>query len=122
MKSHAPRFLALVASSKARIQEISVADVLESTVNTVLIDVREESEWQRSHAVGAIHIGKGVLERDIETSFPDVHTRIVLYCGGGYRSAIAADALQTMGYTQVFSLAEGYRAWKGAQAPVVERS
>jgi rhodanese-related sulfurtransferase len=122
MKSHAPRFLALVAASKAQIQEISVSDLLDSSNSPILIDVREESEWKRSHASGAIHMGKGILERDIESTCPDLSAYIVLYCGGGYRSALAADALQQMGYNNVYSLAGGFRAWNAGRAPTVEDS
>lgn len=83
-----------------------------------LVDVREDSEWDASHATGAIHLGKGVIERDIETVIPELNKKIVLYCGGGYRSALAADALQQMGYEAVFSLAGGWRAWKAANMPI----
>ncbi len=86
-----------------------------------LVDTREESEWNAAHAAGAIHLGKGVIERDIESRVPNVDTKLVLYCGGGYRSALAADALQRMGYRNVYSLAGGWRAWNAAGMPV-ERS
>ena len=88
----------------------------------ILVDVREDREWNISHAAGAIHIGKGVLERDIEKQFPAPHTPLVLYCGGGFRSALAADSLSQMGYTQVFSLAGGFRAWKAAGAQIEENT
>ncbi len=84
----------------------------------VLIDTREDSEWAAGHAAGAIHLGKGVIERDAETKIPDKSTTMVLYCGGGFRSALAADALQKMGYTNAISLDGGWRAWTAAELPV----
>jgi len=95
---------------------------MESSVDFVLVDVREDSEWDAAHASVAIHLGKGIIERDIETAIPEVDKKIVLYCGGGYRSALAADALQQMGYQSVFSLAGGWRAWKDANLPIEEGS
>jgi rhodanese-related sulfurtransferase len=86
--------------------------------NARLIDVREDDEWHASHAAGAEHLGKGIIERDIETQVPDKSTELILYCGGGYRSALAADVLQTMGYTNVWSMAGGWKAWKDSGAPV----
>ena len=83
-----------------------------------MIDVREDNEWKSSHARGAEHIGRGVIERDIVEKFPDKNAELILYCGGGYRSALAADNLQKMGYTNVFSMAGGWRAWKDADAPI----
>lgn len=118
---HSERFLTIVNRAKEHIREISVDQVQgdrESGVDLVLVDTREESEWGRGHAAGAIHLGKGIIERDIEAAVPDLDRKIVLYCGGGYRSALAADALQQMGYTNVFSLAGGWRAWNAAQMPV----
>ena len=118
---HSERFLAIVNRSKERIQEITVEQVRvdrDGGVALVLIDTREESEWNRGRAAGAIQLGKGILERDIEATIPELDRKIVLYCGGGYRSALAADALQQMGYTNVFSLAGGWRAWNEAQMPV----
>jgi rhodanese-related sulfurtransferase len=85
-----------------------------------LIDVREDNEWQDSHAAGADHLGKGIIERDIESQVPDKSMELILYCGGGYRSALAADALQQMGYTNVYSMAGGWKAWKESGAPVDE--
>jgi rhodanese-related sulfurtransferase len=117
--------LAIVNDSLSRVREISVEEVrgdLESSVDFALVDVREDSEWAASHAAGAIHLGKGIIERDIETAIPEVDKKIVLYCGGGYRSALAADALQKMGYRAVFSLAGGWRAWKAAGMPIDEGS
>ena len=113
-KHHSPRFLALVQEAKKRIRECSVADVksrLDAGETFELIDVREESEYAKGHVRGARHLGKGIIERDIETAIPDPATPVVLYCGGGYRSALAADALQKMGYTRVVSMDGGWRGW-----------
>lgn len=118
---HSEKFLAIVADSKSRIRETTVDDVradLDSGTEFELIDTREESEWRLAHAAGATHLGKGIIERDIERVVPDENAKIVLYCGGGYRSALAADALQKMGYGEVFSLAGGWRAWQAAGLPV----
>ncbi|MDA1315194.1 MAG: rhodanese-like domain-containing protein [Acidobacteria bacterium] len=118
---HSEKFLAIVNDAKTRIRESTVDDVKhdrESNVDQVLVDTREESEWNAAHAAGAIHLGKGVIERDVESAIPDTGKKIVLYCGGGYRSALAADTLQKMGYTNVFSLAGGWRAWNAAEMPV----
>jgi rhodanese-related sulfurtransferase len=118
---HSEKFLAIVNDAKTRIREATVDEVKhdrESNVDHVLVDTREESEWNAAHAAGAIHLGKGVIERDIESTIPDTGKKIVLYCGGGYRSALAADTLQKMGYTNVFSLAGGWRAWNAADMPV----
>lgn len=121
MSKHSPRFLALVDAAKARIREVSVSEFLawraEGRAGT-LVDVREESEFALDRCAGAIHLGKGVLERDVEAACPDPSARLVLYCGGGFRSALAADALQQMGYGEVFSLAGGIRAWREAEAPL----
>lgn len=120
---HSPGFLAIVNDSLSRVREISVEEVrgdMDSSVDFALVDVREESEWDAAHAAGAIHLGKGIIERDIETTIPEVDKKIVLYCGGGYRSALAADALQRMGYKFVFSMAGGWRAWKAAGMPIDE--
>ena len=118
---HSERFLKIVDAAKSRIREITVEEVRadrEGGVDHALIDTREESEWARGHAAGAMQLGKGILERDIESKVQETDRKIVLYCGGGFRSALAADALQQMGYTNVFSLAGGWRAWKQAQMPV----
>lgn len=120
-KQHSPRFLQLVAEARSRIRECTVEDVrrrIEAGERFVLIDVREESEYAKGHAVGAIHLSKGVIERDIESKFPDPQTPLVLYCGGGYRSALAADNLQKMGYTNVVSMEGGWRAWVQAGLPI----
>ena len=118
---HSAKFLAIVDDAKTRLKEITVEEVKtdrEGGVDHVLVDTREDSEWNAAHAAGSIHLGKGVIERDIEGAIPDTGKKIVLYCGGGYRSALAADTLQKMGYTNVFSLAGGWRAWNAADMPV----
>jgi rhodanese-related sulfurtransferase len=118
--AHGQRFLALVSDVKKRIKETNVADVkrrLDAGEEFVLIDVREESEWGRGHLPGAIHLGKGVIERDIEQRLSDGGAKVVLYCGGGFRSALAADNLQKMGYTNVESMDGGWRGWLEAGFP-----
>src|SRR5919108_119372 len=113
---HSPRFLELVGEAKKHVREMDIDDVrrrLERGDPMHLVDVREDEEWQNGRIPGAIHIGKGVIERDIEKTIPDPNAAIVLYCGGGYRSVLAADALQRMGYTSVISMAGGYRGWGG---------
>ena len=118
--AHAQRFLALVNDAKKRVKESSVADVkrrLDAGEKLVLVDVREESEWARGHLPGAIHLGKGVIERDIEQRLPDPGSKVVLYCGGGFRSALAADNLQKMGYTNVESMDGGWKGWLEAGFP-----
>jgi rhodanese-related sulfurtransferase len=120
---HSEGFLKLVNEAKNRIKEVSVKDTqqrLQNDPNVKLIDVREDNEWETAHAAGAIHLGKGIIERDIEVTVPDKTTELILYCGGGYRSALAADVLQAMGYTNVFSLAGGWKAWKESGAPTEE--
>lgn len=114
---HSKEFIAVVDDAKSRIREVSVDEALERTKNGAkLIDVREDSEWP-THARDAIHIGRGVIERDIVRTFPDKSTELILYCGGGFRSALAADMLQKMGYANVYSMAGGWKAWKDAGAP-----
>lgn len=111
---HQPGFLKLVTEAKSRIKECTADDVMdrmESGKPFVLVDVREESEFAAGHAKGAIHLGKGIIERDIEKTVPDHDAEIILYCGGGFRSALAADALQHMGYTNVISMDGGWRTW-----------
>ncbi len=118
---HAARFLAIVNDAKSRIREITAPEVrkkIQQGEQFALIDVREDSEYAAGHLPGARHISKGILERDIEKEVPDSNAEIVLYCGGGYRSALAADNLQKMGYTRVRSLAEGWRGWTEASFPV----
>jgi rhodanese-related sulfurtransferase len=110
---HSPGFLALVGDAKSRVREIDVAQyvlLLKSGEEHVLVDTREESEWNAGHVRGAVHLSKGIVERDIEAEIPDRGTKLVLYCGGGYRSALAADSLQRMGYTNVSSLDGGWKA------------
>jgi len=110
---HTPRFLAIVDSIRDRVIEITPAEVQEllRTGGAKVVDVREDREWAAGHVAGAVHLGKGVIERDIEAAVPDPATPVVLYCGGGYRSALAADSLQRMGYTNVRSMAGGWRGW-----------
>lgn len=120
-KHHSPGFLALVDDAKMRVREIDVngyGNLLAANAPHVLVDVREDSEWAAGHASGALHLSKGVIERDIEASVPDKGTKLILYCGGGYRSALAADALQKMGYRDVLSLAGGWRAYNAGGLPV----
>lgn len=121
MKKHSPRFLALVNEIKPLIKELSADDYLMDTNAYILVDVREDREFSAAHVEGARHIGKGVLERDIEKQYPTLHTPLVLYCGGGFRSALAADILGQMGYTQVYSLAGGFRALRAAGASIVSQ-
>jgi rhodanese-related sulfurtransferase len=118
---HSEGFLNIVNDAKGRVREVGVAETLQrmrDDKNVKLIDVREDHEWDDSHAAGSIHLGKGIIERDIETTVPDKDTELILYCGGGYRSALAGEALQKMGYTNVFSLAGGWRAWQEAGAEI----
>lgn len=118
---HAPGFLALVNDAKSRVREMNLDEYLElrtSGAPHLLIDTREESEWNAGHAEGAIHLGKGIIERDIEARVPEKSTTLVLYCGGGYRSALVADNLQKMGYSNCISLDGGWRAWSERNLPV----
>jgi rhodanese-related sulfurtransferase len=119
LKKHSPAFEKLCDEARARVEEVDVAAAAREArePDALLVDVREESEWAAGHAAGAIHLGKGVLERDVEARVPDKATRLLLYCGGGYRSALAADNLQRMGYTNVASVAGGWRAWNEADLP-----
>ena len=120
-KQHNAGFLSLVNDAKSRVKEMNVDEyrrLREAGEQHLLIDVREDSEWNAGHASGAIHLGKGVIERDVEKTVPDKDTRMILYCGGGFRSALAADALQKMGYTEVVSLDGGWRAYNDAGLPV----
>jgi rhodanese-related sulfurtransferase len=122
MSKHAPGFLAIVNDAKARVQECSVHDVrawLDAGESFHLVDVREESEWAAGHLPTAMHLGKGVIERDIESAISDHSAKLVLYCGGGYRSALAADNLQRMGYVSVISMDGGVRGWKEADFEIV---
>jgi rhodanese-related sulfurtransferase len=111
---HSPRFLKLAESAKGRVNNITVDDVkprIDRGERFNLLDVREESEFAAGHLPGAVHMGRGVIERDIEKRFPDTGTELVLYCGGGYRSALTAESLQKMGYTNVKSMDGGFRGW-----------
>ncbi len=119
-KQHNPGFLRLVEDAKTSVREVSPAGLRERQAqnpNLVLVDVREDDEWRAGRVAGAIHLGKGVIERDIESEIPDPDTEVVLYCGGGFRSALAAENLRRMGYTNVFSLDGGYRALQDAGFP-----
>ena len=118
---HSEGFLKIVDDAKSRIKEVTVAetrDRLATNRNAKLIDVREDNEWDTAHAAGAIHLGKGIIERDIEATVANKSTELILYCGGGYRSALAADVLRQMGYTNAWSMAGGWKAWKESGAPV----
>jgi len=118
---HSARFLQIVEDAKKRVREVSIDDIksrLDRGDKFVLVDVREESEYANDHLPGAIHLGKGIIERDIEERVPELNTPIVLYCGGGYRSALAADNLQRMGYTNVFSMDGGIRGWRERHFPL----
>lgn len=119
--AHSQRFLDIVNEAKKRIRETNVAEVqarLARGERPLIVDVREESEWAAGHIPGAVHLGKGILERDIEKAVPDTKTEVILYCGGGFRSALAADNLQKMGYTNVLSMDGGMRGWREQGLPV----
>jgi len=120
---HSEAFLKLVKDAKSRVKEEDYRETkkrLDAGEKFVLVDTREDSEWARGHIPGAIHLGRGVIERDIEKTVPDKNTRVVLYCGGGYRSALAADNLQKMGYRDVISMDGGWRGWTDAGFPVAK--
>ena len=121
MAKHTPQFLAIVNDARARVRECTVQDVKDRLARGerfTLVDVREDHEWNAGHLPGAVHLGKGIIERDVETKIPDPATEMVLYCGGGFRSALAADNLQKMGYTNVISMDGGFRGWKDAGLPI----
>lgn len=124
MPDHSPGFLAATDRARALVEEIPIAAYLDERRthpdDVVLVDVREDREWARDRLPGAVHLGRGVLERDVESRFPDRDARLILYCGGGYRSALAAHALQEMGYRRVASLVGGRRAWIAAGHPLDE--
>ncbi len=125
VKHHSPGFLALVQDAKKRIREIDIEEykrLLAAGDAGQLVDVREDHEFEAAHAAGAIHLSKGIIERDIEKMFPDKQTRLVLYCGGGYRSALATDNLQKMGYTNVISLDGGWRAIEASGLPLERKA
>jgi rhodanese-related sulfurtransferase len=118
---HSPGFLRVVDDAKGRVRETSVAEVRarqERGESFVLVDVREDHEWEVDRCAGAVHLGRGILERDAESKWPDLDSDLVLYCGGGFRSALAADMLQQMGYRRVLSMAGGIRAWREAGMPL----
>lgn len=118
---HSPGFLKLVNEAKARIEEVSVAEArgrLAANPKAVLLDVREDREWIEGHAAEAVHLGKGVLERDLEKMFPDPNTELIMYCGGGFRSALTAEVAKRMGYARVASLIGGYKALVAAGWPM----
>jgi rhodanese-related sulfurtransferase len=118
-KHHSPGFLVLTAEAKARVKEIGIERYRELPPGDhLLIDVREDHEWAAGHAKGAKHLSRGIIERDIETTVPDKDAKMVVYCGGGYRSALVAESLGRMGYTNVWSLDGGWRAWNEAGLPV----
>src|SRR5207244_12169045 len=115
MAKHSPRFLRLVDEARHRVRELTVDQVkskLDRGDKFLLVDVREESEWAKDHLPSSVHLGKGIIERDIEERVPDAKAEIVLYCGGGFRSALAADNLQQMGYTNIFSMYGDIRGWR----------
>jgi len=117
---HSPQFLRLVNDAKTRVKQTNVAEVkrrMDSGETLLLVDVREDNEWAKGHLPGAVHMGRGVIERDVETSVPETGTKMILYCGGGFRSALAADNLQKMGYTNVESMDGGWRGWNEAGLP-----
>lgn len=119
MKQHSPGFLRIVDEARPRVREVTVEEARTAVKRGArLIDVREDNEWEVSHAQSAEHVGKGIIERDIEKLAPDPNAELILYCGGGYRAVLAADSLQKMGYTNVKSVAGGWRAWQEAGAPV----
>jgi rhodanese-related sulfurtransferase len=120
---HPPRFLKIVDDAKTRVRETTVDEIksrLDRGDKFVLVDVREDSEWEKDHLPGALHIGKGVMERDVEQKVPDLNTELVLYCGGGFRSALAADNLQKMGYANVLSMDGGIRGWREKGYPLTK--
>jgi len=121
--AHSPEFLKIVNESKKRIKEIDFREIkkrLDAGEKFILVDTREDNEWQRGHIPNAIHLGKGIIERDIEAAIPDKNTPLVLYCGGGFRSALAADNLQRMGYRNVVSMDGGWRGWTEAGFPTAK--
>ena len=121
---HSARFLQIVEDAKKRVREVSIDDVkgkLDRGEEFLLVDVREESEYAKDHLPGAVHLGKGIIERDIEERAPELGTPLILYCGGGYRSALAADNLQKMGYTNVLSMDGGIRGWREKHFPLTAK-
>ena len=122
---HAPGFLALVNDAKSRIKEVTISQTKErlaANASAVLMDVREDNEWKKAHAADAVHLGKGIFERDLESRYPDKGTEIIMYCGGGFRSALTADAAQKMGYTNVHSLIGGYKGLVSENWPMTREN
>jgi rhodanese-related sulfurtransferase len=121
-KQHSPGFLKIVDDAKTRIREVSVDETHQAlnSESARVIDVREDNEWDEAHIPGAEHLSRGIIERDIETFAPNKSSDLILYCGGGFRAALAADSLQRMGYTNVRSMAGGWRAWNEAGHPIEE--
>jgi rhodanese-related sulfurtransferase len=118
--AHAPNFLKLVQDAKSRVKETNVAEVkkrMDAGEKILLVDVREDNEWANGHIPGAVHMGRGVIERDLETKVPDPSAKLILYCGGGFRSALSADNLQKMGYQNVESMDGGWKGWVEAGLP-----
>ena len=118
---HSPAFLAIVNDAKKRVKEADFREIkkrLDAGEKMILVDTREDNEWAKGHIPGAVHLGKGVIERDVETTIPDKNATLVLYCGGGFRSALAGDNLQKMGYKNVISMDGGWRAWTESNFPV----
>ena len=121
--AHSPNFLKLVNDAKSRVKETNVADIkrrMDAGEKFILVDVREDNEWAKGRAAGAVHLGKGIIERDIEQAVPDPKSKLILYCGGGFRSALVADNLQKMGYTNVESMDGGWRGWVEAGLPTAK--
>ncbi|HVA16957.1 MAG TPA: rhodanese-like domain-containing protein [Candidatus Dormibacteraeota bacterium] len=120
---HSPAFLAIVNDAKKRVKEADFRDIkkrLDAGEKMILVDTREDNEWAKGHIPGAVHLGKGVIERDVETTIPDKNATLVLYCGGGFRSALAADNLQKMGYKNVISMDGGWRGWTDSNFPIAK--
>jgi rhodanese-related sulfurtransferase len=121
--AHSAQFLKLVQDAKSRVKETNVADVkrrMDAGEKFILVDVREDNEWAQGHLPGAVHLGKGIIERDIEQQVPDTGAKLILYCGGGFRSALAGDNLQKMGYTNVESMDGGWKGWLSAGLPTTK--
>ena len=120
---HSPAFLAIVNDAKKRVKEADFRDIkkrLDAGEKMIVVDTREDNEWAKGHIPGAVHLGKGVIERDVETTIPDKNATLVLYCGGGFRSALAADNLQKMGYKHVISMDGGWRGWTESNFPIAK--
>jgi len=120
---HSPAFLAIVNDAKKRVKEADFRDIkkrLDAGEKMILVDTREDNEWAKGHIPGAVHLGRGIIERDVETTIPDKNATLVLYCGGGFRSALAADNLQKMGYKNVISMDGGWRGWTESNFPTAK--